>query len=248
MDKFVSGKLKTKNYTDEKIKSNLSKVIEKDAFQDFEEKKEEILTNVFKFLNSLYEYKNYMNFNFIIEDIKKYYKEKENYKKVYIDTKKQIDEKEKKLRKLNKKLSSNGFFGMKKDITKQTAEQTTLIAEIKELYKQLDLNKFYNKIYSELKDDSTIYEALNLASSYYTYLTDVMIKNNKTITQEEIDEQIAELDEFLTIPYNTIINNMTILEEKDIAIIIKDRYKLLNFIVEKEDLTMNNVDTLVVIL
>ena len=137
---------------------------------------------------------------------------------------------------------------MKKDITKQTAEQTTLIAEIKELYKQLDLNKFYNKIYSELKDDSTIYEALNLASSYYTYLTDVMIKNNKTITQEEIDEQIAELDEFLTIPYNTIINNMTILEEKDIAIIIKDRYKLLNFIVEKEDLTMNNVDTLVGIL
>ena len=248
LDKFVSGKLKTKNYTDEKIKSNLSKVIEKDAFQDFEEKKEEILTNVFKFLNSLYEYKNYMNFNFIIEDIKKYYKEKENYKKVYIDTKKQIDEKEKKLRKLNKKLSSNGFFGMKKDITKQTAEQTTLIAEIKELYKQLDLNKFYNKIYSELKDDSTIYEALNLASSYYTYLTDVMIKNNKTITQEEIDEQIAELDEFLTIPYNTIINNMTILEEKDIAIIIKDRYKLLNFIVEKEDLTMNNVDTLVGIL
>ena len=245
LNKFVSGKLKTKNYTEEKIKSNLSKVIEKNTLQDVEEKKEEILTNIFKFLNSLYEYKNYMSFRFIIEDIKKYYKEKENYKKVYADTKKQIEEKEKKLRKLNKKLSSNGFFGMKKDITKQTAEQTTLISEIKELYKQLDLNKFYNKIYSELKDDSTIYDALNLASSYYTYLTDFIIKNNKTITQEEIDEQIVELDEFITIPYNTIINNMTILEEKDIAIIIKDRYKLLNFIVEKEDLSINNVDTLV---
>lgn len=248
LDKFISGKLKTKNYSDEKIKSNLSKIIEKDTLKNFEDNKDEIISNVFKFLNSVYEYKNYMNFKFIIDDVKKYYKEKDKYKKVYTDTKKRIEEKEKSLRKINKKLSGTCLFGIKKDITKQTSEQNQLILDIKQLYKELDLNKFYNKIYSELTDNSTLYDILNLASSYYTYLTDVMIKNNKTITQEEIDEQIMELDEFLTNPYNTIINNITILEEKDVVIIIRDRYKLLDFIVEKDDLNMNNIDNIISIL
>ena len=56
---------------------------------------------------------------------------------------------------------------------------------------------------------------------------------------------ISNLDDFLKNPYNTIINNLTILEEKDVAIIIKDRYKLLNFMIEKEDISLNNVDNLV---
>ena len=37
---------------------------------------------------------------------------------------------------------------------------------IKKSYKELDLNKFYNKIYSNLGENSSIYEALNLANSY----------------------------------------------------------------------------------
>ena len=36
-----------------------------------------------------------------------------------------------------------------------------------------------------------------------------------------------------------------ITEEKDVALIIKDRYKLLNFTVEKEDLDINNIDSLI---
>ena len=109
----------------------------------------------------------------------------------------------------------------------------------------MELSKFYNKIYLDIKDNSTIYEILELANSYYNYLTKIMIENDNKITQEKIDELIKELDEFLKSPYNNIINNVTILEENDIAMIIKDRYKLLNFNIEKEDFSAKNTNNLI---
>ena len=89
---------------------------------------------------------------------------------------------------------------------------------------------------------------LCLANSYYNYLTTCIIKNDKTIVQEKIDEEIEKLNEFLKNPYNNIINNLTITEEKDIALIIKDRYKLLSFNIEKEDFTENSIDEMITIL
>ena len=109
----------------------------------------------------------------------------------------------------------------------------------------MELSKFYNKIYLDIKDNSTIYEILELANSYYNYLTQIMIENDNKITQEKMDELIKELDEFLKSPYNNIINNVTILEENDIAMIIKDRYKLLNFNIEKEDFSTKNTNNLI---
>lgn len=93
-----------------------------------------------------------------------------------------------------------------------------------------------------------LYDALNLADSYYNYLTQCMIENNKTITQEKIDEQIKDLEEFLRNPYNNIITNLTITDEKDIAMIIKDRYQLLNFNIKLEDLNEKNLDRLIAVL
>ena len=241
LDKFLNGKLNIKDYIQEKVQANYSKML---TPAKLEAEQEEIEKGIFEFLNSLYEYKNYLYFKFIIDDVKKHYAQKENYKKIYEDTKKKIDADEKKLKKLNKKASKQGLFGKKKEI-KQTTEQNQMILEIKKSYKELDLNKFYNKIYSNLGENSSIYEALNLANSYYNYLTSCMIENNKTITQEKIDEQIKSLDNFLKNPYNNIINNLTITEDKDVAMIIKDRYKLLSFNIEKEDFSAKSVDSMI---
>ena len=241
LDKFLNGKLNIKDYVQEKVQANYLKIL---TPAKLETNQEEIEKGIFEFLNSLYEYKNYLYFKFIIDDVKKHYAQKENYKKIYEDTKKKIDADEKKLKKLNKKASKKGLFGKKKEI-KQTAEQNQMILGIKKAYKELDLNKFYNKVYSNLGENSSIYEALNLVNSYYNYLTNCMIENNKTITQEKIDEQIKCLDNFLKNPYNNIINNLTITEDKDVAIIIKDRYKLLSFNIEKEDFSAKSVDSMI---
>lgn len=247
-DKLMKGELNSKEYTQEKIQSNYSKILAAGAISELEKNQEEIEKGIFEFLNSLYEYKNYLEFQFIIEDIKKYYKEKDKYKKAYDEAKKQVITNENKLKKLNKKSTKKGLFSKKEKEIKWTAEQSQLIVELKKNYKDLDLNKFYNKIYSNLNDESTIYDVLKLANSYYNYLTGCMIENNNTITQEKMDLQINKLDKFLKNPYNNIINNLTILEDKDIAMIIKDRYKLLNFNIKQEDLTGKNIDNLITIL
>lgn len=247
LDSFLSGKLNVRDYTQDKMQNNCMKILSQDMIEKLDTNETEVENSICGFLNSLYEYKNYLNFKFIIDDIKQHYQEKEKYKKAYEDTKKRIIELEKKLKKINKK-ESGGLFRKNKQEMKQSTEQNQIIMEIKNAYKELDLNKFYSKIYSNLGDNSTIYDALNLSNCYYSYLTKCMIENNKTITQEKIDEQISKLDEFLKNPFNNIINNLTFTDEKDIAVIIKDRYKLLNFNIKQDDLNNKNIDNLISIL
>lgn len=241
-NEFINGKLNIKDFSNEKIKANIQKVLSKEIANEIEENKE-TQENINKCLNSLYEYQNYNEFKFIVDDIKKYYKDKEKYKKSYEITKKEIDKLEKKLHTLNKKVIRKGLFRVKKVSYKQTPEIKDVIQNLSDKYKTLELNKFYSKIYSNLNDNSSIYDVLKLAYSYYFYLTTIIIQNFEDITQEEIDEKINKLGRFLENPYNTIITNTNILDENDIAIVIKDRYKLLGFNIEKEDMSPNEIDS-----
>ena len=63
-----------------------------------------------------------------------------------------------------------------------------------------------------------------------------------------MENKLCELYKFLDSPYNTLIKNITILEEKDVEKIIVDRYILQDFIVAKEDIGANNVDGLIALL
>lgn len=241
---FLCGKLNVKNFYKEKIDADIAKLLPKEICSNVYEN-EELQGNISKFLNTLYEYQNYIKFKFVVDDIKQYFNKKENYKKTYMNTKKEIEKLENKLKKLNKKATQRGLFKTKKIEYKQTPEIKELIHTIRKKYKELDSNKFYNKIYTNLNKDCTIYEVLNLANSYYCYLTSCIIKNFPNIQSEDIDKKVNELNEFLSNPYNTFINHTLITEEEDLSMIIKDRYKLLKFTVENEDLNNSNISSLI---
>ena len=243
-EKFLSGKCNISNLESEKLKTDITKFLQKEIVENSDEN-EEVEGNIINFLNSLQEYQNYLKFKFIIDDIKQYYEEKENYKKVYVETKKEIESLEKQLNKLNRKANKRGFFGMKKVTSGQTQETKELIQTIKEKYKELDMNKFYNKIYADINKDSTIYDILNLANSYYVYLTTCIINHFKNIKPEEINEKVNELDEFLNNPYNAMIKHTSFMEENDLALIIADKYKLLHFTIDKQDLDEKHLGTLI---
>ena len=84
-----------------------------------------------------------------------------------------------------------------------------------------------------------------VASGFRNYLVDCMIKKDKSIEMGQIEEEIEDLKKFLGNPYTTIIKNITINEDKDIPIIISDRYKLLNFNINKEDINVDNIDSII---
>ncbi len=243
-EKFLSGEYNIHNLESEKLKTDIAKILPKDIAENIE-KNEEVKGNIINFLNSLQEYQNYLKFKFIIDDIKQYYEHKENYKKVYLETKKEIENLEKKLSKLNKKANKKGLFGIRKVAYGQTQEVKDLIQTIKEKYKELDMNKFYHKIYADIHKDSTIYDILNLANSYYVYLTTCLINHFKNIKPEEINEKVNELNEFLNNPYNAMIKHTSFMEENDLALIIADKYKLLHFTIDKQDLDAKHLGALI---
>ena len=164
--KFLDGTLKCKEYEKEKIRDEYLKVLPEDIIEGFsDEKIEEATKNAIKFLHNLNEYKQYLQFEYILKDVKKKYQESSQYKNSYNETRKNILANEKKLRKLKKGLLKKNN---KKD--EQIAEYNDIILETKALYKQLDKDEFYIKIINNLTPSSTIYDVLKFASEFHNYL------------------------------------------------------------------------------
>ena len=107
------------------------------------------------------------------------------------------------------------------------------------MYDELDKNYFLEKINS-LNPNTTLYDLLYLASSNYNYLTSIIKKNNK-----DINEEISKLKSLVYYPYINIINNILINDEKDIALIIMDRYNLFGLDITKEELSEENLGALI---
>ncbi len=69
---------------------------------------------------------------------------------------------------------------------------------------------------------------------------------DEKISKDKISTQIQNLKEFLVYPYSTLMNNISIKEEKNIPMIISDRYKLLNVNLEQEVLeNTDSIDSLI---
>ena len=201
---FYTAKLNTKDYTEKLIKASYEKFIPKTTLAQIDEsKKAEIDINLRKLLNSLWEYKNYLKFKFIIDDIKKKYAEKEQNKNAYAQTQKEIQTRESKLVKLNAKINGTGLF--KKPNEKLNTEANNLILEIKQLYIELDRNKIKEKIFQEINENSTVFDALKLASSYYTYVYYCIQDNIKEIKIERKEGKGKEnhLVSSLSSPFTT---------------------------------------------
>ncbi len=235
LDNFLSGIWNTKDYEEEKIEKIYQKYIIPEALNN--EVMDEINENIDKFTRSIYEYKEYLKYKYIIDNIKEKFSEKENYKNAYKDNLKEIDKCESQLKKLNKP----SIFG-KKEI--DDIKVNELFLKERDIFKELSKNIIYYKISENITENSSLLDILCFASSFYKFLVDAIIKQNQEITPDEIDEVIKDLKRYIKFPYFTIINNIKMIEDKDIALIIKDRYKLLNFNIEKEDLQEDNLENL----
>lgn len=243
-NKLLDGELNIKDYSEKNITDCYLKFIDEDDLNlNNEEKINETDKGLDKLLNSLCEYKMYLESKFIVDDIVKIYNEKEKYKNAYANTLKEINKKEKKRISLNSKLEKNGLFNKSKD--KIRNERDLIIDELTKLHKDLEQNKVYNTILEKLDDNSNIKEALMLANSFYRYTFLCICEKFKEIEENDIEEKIQNLEAFINYPYCTIINNIKMTENKEIWMIIKDRYKLLNINIEKEDLELDNIDPLI---
>ena len=94
---FLEGKLNISDYSLDKVSKAYKYVIEGAP-------SEKINKDIKKLYHSIIEYKNYLKFDYIINDIKALYKDKDKYKNIYSTKKKEIDKLERNIIKKNKKI------------------------------------------------------------------------------------------------------------------------------------------------
>ena len=114
------------------------------------------------------------------------------------------------------------------------------LKELITLYDEYDEAKFKESVANKLNDSSTLLDLLKIASSYKINLKNII----KTLNEEaDVDKEASTLAEFINYPNNTIINNINIIEEKDVVEIILDKYKLMGINITNEQLEETNLDS-----
>ena len=246
-DKFINGDLDIKDYDDaktDKIESNLVIGEMSDSLR---------MDSLNKLSYTLYEYKNYLKYKYIIDEIKNIYGAKESNKNLTKTILKDISKHEGKIVKNGKKITSKGLFGKKKAPDKFNIIIRSEITELKKLYEDYDEAKFKEKIANSLNDESSLLDALKIALSFKINLFNILKLENEEKTDQDMENEIYDIEEFCYYPNITFLSNTSIKEERDISVIILDKYKLMNINITSEaledtnlDSTINNVNKVVI--
>ena len=186
--------------------------------------------------NSLIEYKEYNECLPVIEDIKK---SKTDSKNLSVNIRKNIIKKEKQLFKENKKIISSIRKSKSNKIQYYNNLINNDINALKDMYEEYEKALFLTKV-NLLKEEDTIYNILLLACSNYNYLIEFTKENNI-----DFNYIYNVLIHIVYSPYNNLINNLFIKDEKDLSLIIIDKYNLYGGKLNKEMLTKDNIDNLI---
>ena len=154
--------------------------------------------------------------------------------------------------KINEKLDrpvKKGFFRIKSSNDKKNTavilQRNNLVLDLKKLYMELDDEILRQNILKNIDETSSLLDVLKLASNYYGFMAKSMIKKNEEITDKEIGELAKEIRDFINFSNFTVINYVKISDTKDLAVIIKDKYKLFGLQVSKENFQEDNVEDLI---
>ena len=150
MDKFLSGDLNIKDYSLDKLDSYKESIGLKTLDMD----------SLDKLYNSLYEYKMFKEYKFIIDKVVLLYKDKAKFKNVYKTSLKDINKIYGKVFKINKKINSKWFNNTNKQELLELDLNNTL-EELKGKDSNICLDKV-NEVISNLNDNTSYYDILNL--------------------------------------------------------------------------------------
>lgn len=225
-----------------------------------EEEKADMDSNFKKLNNNLVEYFNFLDYKFLsdeilhlrllrLKEIEKEKEDKKNKKTAYDLVKLEIAKVAGEIKKLNASLGQEkkGFFFKKSAPKNDTAiilERDNKVLELKDLYFKLDDAKLKDKIVKNIDETSKVLDVFKIASYYYGFLARAIIRKYPDIVEEDIFKMITKFRKFVRLYRFSVINNININEKKDIAVVIKDKYKLLGLTISKENFEEANLEDL----
>lgn len=233
---FINHTLMLTDYSEKTIDGLLTDII-------LDREDEDNYLNLTNLLSSLSEYNEYLNFEYIIKDIKELFTKKEEYKGKYDLKLKDIVKKEKELFSLNKQINKTGLFKPSlKKINELKLKRNTTINDILSLYIELDELTIQNDIFNNVTNETTYQDILKLTCFNTKYFIKLLKDQIDNLTIEDIDQNITNLFEYAFGSEINIISNIAISEEIDTPKIIKDKYRLLNISINEEDLNKDDIE------
>lgn len=252
-DKFYTEEWKSKEYSEKEMSVLYDRLSTKRFFECSKDEQEEINKNFGKLLNTLEEYKVYIRFKYIIDDLVIKTRNKDSFKGAYESKNKELRKKEQELLKESKKNKQNiklsripflKFFRKKleRKIYEFPVTSNAQIKEIKKLYDELDVEKVNKRIEEFVDDNCSIKYMFKIATSFYTYAYNLVKDHYKDEEGFDVQAELQVLIDFIDQPYKVMLNNIKLVEEPNIANIIANRYKILNINIIEENLESDNIE------
>lgn len=228
--KIKNKELNLESFSTDKIEGIYSSLVSKGT------SKSTVMPSIIDLNKTLKEYRDYHKYNFIIEDIKKLYQEKDEK----ISSRQKLKEIKNNEKLLENKKSFKMLFSSGKE-----SKREKIVLELQKQYDEYYEMLFKEKVYTKIDEDSKMIEALELASSYYFYMSSIIKKQNLDMNEDKIHVFIEELKSFVMRTEKNILSNLELFNESDLVMIISDKYILEGLNVEIKDIEGTNYDELI---
>ena len=256
LNKFLDDEWKIKDFSEKEMSVLYDRLYVGKYFEETPEKQEEINKNFGKLLNTLEEYSIFVRYQYIIENLKEKYKNKDSFKDAYDKKSKELRKKEQALLKENKKhvsmikQTTNPLFRFfKKKLERKIYEfpvtSNTQIKELQKMYLELDEEAVNLRIAEFVDDNCSIKYMFKIAVSFYSYAYKLIKEHYADDMEMDVSQELQVLLDFINQPYKVMLNNIKLVEEPEITSIIANRYKILNINIEKEHLEPENIESLI---
>ena len=201
------------------------------------------LENLLKFKYSLLEYKLLLDYSFLLDDMKQRLDNKDSYKGVRLNAIKDIQKEEAKLKKLNTQKKFL-FFASKND-EKRLFEYNECIKNLLEQFEKFDDICFNDTIYNKLSKDSRVDSIFDFITSNYLYFVYEYKKHDENIPLSDITNNFEELKDSLEYIDFSLLNHLALLDEKEIKLLIINKYNLNDFNLKPETLEPDNLEKVI---
>ena len=199
--------------------------------------------NLEKVYSTLFEYNLLLKYNYLLMDMRDKLDKKDTLKNAKGNALKEIMKEEGKLKKLNAKQNSKSLPFMKKKIDeKWLFDYKTVLGNIISKYDEFDAACFNDLVFNKLSKDSSVLEVFKVISSNYLYFVEKTksLEDGSTISQ--ISDKFEELKSDINNNQFTLINNLALLDEKQMKEIIADKYNLEGVKLTIDALQKDNVE------
>ena len=198
--------------------------------------------NLLKVFQTLFEYNMLIKYHYLLVDMKDRLEKKDTFKDLKQKALKEIYVSEGKIKKLNVKPNNKLPFFKKKTDEKWLFNYNSLLNEIILKYDNFDDSSLNDIIYNKLSLDSTVLEILKFISSNYLYFVKLTKQLDENMSIKDITDKYEVFKREVSDNSFSLLNNLVLLDEKQMKQIIVDKYNLEHINLTIDSLMPDNIE------